>query len=65
MVRELVTLAEFEEVLNSNANKLVVVDFTATWCPPCQMIAPVIETLSHDFPDVVFVKVDVDTNNVI
>ncbi|PAA57682.1 hypothetical protein BOX15_Mlig015572g2, partial [Macrostomum lignano] len=43
-------------------SKLVVIDFTATWCPPCRMIAPKFEQLSKDTPDVVFAKVDVDEN---
>ncbi|KAJ4769482.1 Thioredoxin [Rhynchospora pubera] len=42
------------------AKKIVVIDFTATWCPPCRFIAPVFEALSKQFPDVVFLKVDVD-----
>lgn len=42
----------------------MVVDFTATWCSPCQRIAPEFEQLSQDLPDVVFLKVDVDENEV-
>lgn len=64
MVREIATAAEFEELLSSNADKLIVVDYTATWCGPCQHIAPVIQTMSTEFTDVVFVKVDVDKNSV-
>lgn len=34
--------------------------FTATWCPPCKMIAPVFERLSKEFPATKFVKIDID-----
>merc|ERR1712226_1192945 len=55
--------AEFDNALKSD--KLVVIDFTATWCPPCQRIGPKFEALakSGDYPDVCFYKVDVDAND--
>lgn len=36
--------------------------FTATWCPPCKMIAPIFEQLSKENPKTKFVKIDIDDN---
>eukprot|EP01025_Chloroclados_australasicus_P012681 TRINITY_DN1594_c0_g1_i1.p2 TRINITY_DN1594_c0_g1~~TRINITY_DN1594_c0_g1_i1.p2 ORF type:complete len:118 (-),score=22.84 TRINITY_DN1594_c0_g1_i1:283-636(-) len=40
--------------------KPVIVDFSAVWCGPCNLIAPKYEQFSVDYDDVVFLKVDVD-----
>merc|ERR1712159_128949 len=61
-VAQLATKADFDKCLADAGDKLVVVDFTATWCGPCQRIAPVFVKLAEEMPDVVFVKVDVDEN---
>jgi thioredoxin 1 len=52
--------ADFEnEVLNSSIP--VLVDFYATWCPPCKMLAPVVDQLAGEFAGrVKVVKVNVD-----
>ena len=41
----------------------LVVDFWATWCGPCRMLAPVMEQISEELSDkATFVKIDVDEN---
>jgi thioredoxin 1 len=38
----------------------IAVDFTATWCGPCKMMAPYFEQLSGTMTEITFLKVDVD-----
>lgn len=47
-----------EEVLKSD--KPVLVDFWATWCGPCQMLLPVIESLADEVTDAKICKINVD-----
>ena len=52
----------FEHVVLHN-DKPVVVDFWATWCGPCRLVAPEMEKLAEKYAGVVdVVKVDVDAN---
>merc|ERR1712037_853357 len=53
-------LADFKAQLSAAGSKLVVVDFHATWCGPCKMIAPIIVEMAGKMDNVVFLKVDVD-----
>ncbi len=53
---------EFEKILSDN--KLVFVDFFASWCGPCKMFAPVVEQISQKYDDrVTVLKVDIDENS--
>ncbi|XP_028285603.1 thioredoxin b [Parambassis ranga] len=62
MVPYVKNLAEFQAKLKEAGDRLVVVDFTASWCGPCKMIGPKFEQLSEksEYKDVIFLKVDVD-----
>ncbi|GAB5356336.1 hypothetical protein AAMO2058_000281900 [Amorphochlora amoebiformis] len=54
--------SEFDQVLKDAGDNLVVVDFTASWCGPCKMIAPFFESLKDNYPNITLLKVDVDEN---
>ena len=42
------------------SDKLVVIDLWAAWCGPCRMLAPILDELERDYPDVKFCKINVD-----
>ncbi|CAK9223541.1 unnamed protein product [Sphagnum troendelagicum] len=42
------------------AGKIIVVDFTATWCGPCRIMSPIFVELSKNYTSLIFLKVDVD-----
>ena len=46
------------EVLDAKGK--VLVDFWASWCGPCMMMAPVLEQIAEKYPDLKVVKVNVD-----
>lgn len=52
---------EFDGVIENN--DIVVVDYTAPWCGPCRVIAPLMDRLATDYQGkVTVVKVDIDKN---
>ncbi|XP_031487346.1 thioredoxin H2-like [Nymphaea colorata] len=42
------------------SNKLLVVDFSASWCGPCRFIEPAVHEFAQKYTNVSFVKIDVD-----
>ena len=53
-----ITKNEYESVINQN--NITVVDFWASWCGPCKMLAPVYEKVAGEMQECLFVKVNVD-----
>ena len=49
----------FEELL-SNSELPVLVDFYASWCGPCQMMAPIVEQVNAQMKQLRVVKIDTD-----
>jgi thioredoxin 1 len=51
----------FEKLINGE--KPVLIDFTASWCGPCQMLAPVLEDVAEQMKEnLTVIKIDVDKN---
>lgn len=51
---------DFQEI---TANKdLTMVDFSATWCMPCRMLAPILEQVANKMTNVSFYNLDIDEN---
>ena len=57
---KIINTSQFKESVEQNSG-VVVVDFFATWCGPCKMLAPVFEQVGEEMKnEATFLKVDID-----
>ena len=53
-----ITKDNYDSVISTD--KVVLIDFFATWCGPCKMMSPIIDKIADEHPEYVVGKVDVD-----
>ena len=53
---------EFDELVLKSKEK-VLVDFYATWCGPCRMLRPILESIASERSDIKIMSIDVDDAN--
>ncbi|CAN0199431.1 unnamed protein product [Ascophyllum nodosum] len=54
---------ELDKITAENKDKLVVVDYSTTWCGPCKMVLPKYEALAAQYSESIFLKVIGDSSN--
>ena len=60
-IEYMTTMEEFEKLhKQAGKNKVVCIEYTASWCPPCKHIGPIFDELATEYTKLVYRKVDVD-----
>ena len=59
-MEKVLTVEEFKNLIN-NSEKPILVDFFASWCGPCKMLAPIIKDIENEFSEsLIVLKIDID-----
>ncbi|CCU78764.1 trx-h1/thioredoxin-1 [Blumeria hordei DH14] len=61
VVHTVTSLDEYRKL--AKKHEKIIIKFTAEWCGPCRMIAPIFESLSDEAKDIHFISVDVDNSS--
>jgi thioredoxin 1 len=59
----MVKIIQNNDMSEALTKKYAVIDFSAVWCGPCKMTAPILEKLSDEMSEVAFYNLDVDVND--
>jgi len=62
-IKEIRSPSQWDDIKaeSSSSQKSILLNFTATWCPPCRMIAPLLQKLAKEHSDgILFCKIDID-----
>jgi len=62
-MQSITSKAEWDALIQKSYQKVVVVEFYATWCGACKQMAPTFEALFQQYSNMIFAQVDVDTIN--
>jgi len=58
---EIKSKEQFDEAIKSE--KLTIVDFWATWCPPCRLLKPLLHKIAGEHPEIQLLTIDTEENS--